>query len=213
MLKKLLLIVPWFLSSCSLLWYEDASIPCPYVTIPQDTSYLTQVVGYLDNFQVEVNGYEGYCYSEQSVNRRYAVITPIFSVTRLRDSDETAVDFSFYTETLKGPPEFLGRKSYNTGTVIGLDEKSKEFKGKPVKVKIPTDGTPLEIILSLNISKDEYRYNQRTFNVERRQENKDEHFFIERGLVRYIPASKKAAPAKMEEAPLPQKSSCSSCGI
>jgi len=211
MLKKLLLTVPWFLASCSLLWYEDEVTPCPYVTIPQDTSYLTQTVSYLDNFQIEVNGYEGYCYDEHSVNRRYAVITPVFSVTRLRDSDETEVDFNFYTETVKGPPGFLGKKSYAAGTSIGLDEQSKEFRGKPVKVKIPADGTPLEIILSLDVSRDEYRYNQRTFNVERRQENKDEHFFIESGLVRYIPASKKAAPAEQpQENP---SSSCNSCGI
>ncbi len=166
MRKIFLLIVPLFLTSCSWFWHTPENVICPYISIPQDKAYMTQTVNYLDNFQIELIGYEGYCYNEDGLSRRYAVITPVFSVTRLRSSDETDVDFAFYTETIQGPPGFVGKRTYTAGTGIKTDEQSKEFRGKPVKVKIPADGTPLEIILALDVSLEEYHYNHRTFNIE-----------------------------------------------
>ena len=41
------------------------------------------------------------------------VMSPaLFNIQRLKDTDETDVDFSFYIETRQGPPEYLGRKTY-----------------------------------------------------------------------------------------------------
>ena len=104
-----------YLSSCSLFWTDAPELPveepCPVVIIPRDIAYVTQKVNYIDDFQIELKGYSGYCYFDKRINRRKAVIIPQFEVRRLRQNlDETDVDFTYFTETIKGPPEYLGKK-------------------------------------------------------------------------------------------------------
>lgn len=83
---------------------------CPRVVIPRDTAYLTQIVNYREEFQISLVGYEGHCYFDTRVNRDKAVINPVFKIKRLRRSDETDVHFAYYTETVKGPPAYLGKR-------------------------------------------------------------------------------------------------------
>ena len=72
--------------------------PCPEIFIPRETARLYQNNGRFDEFQINLVGTEGYCYTEPSNNRRYAVITPVFRVRRLEDSLTTSIDADFMSK-------------------------------------------------------------------------------------------------------------------
>ena len=164
-MKKLLLLTILFLAAACASSRRAEDFRCPNVKIPGDKSYLTQIVNYVDNFRIELTGYEGYCYVEDGLSRRYAVITPRFKVTRLRDNDETALDFRYFTEIVQGPPAFVGKKTYFASGRIDAGEKEAFFSGRPVKVKIPLDDDEIEVVLGLDVSAAEHMYNQRTFDT------------------------------------------------
>lgn len=165
MSKKLLISgIILLLSACVV---DKPYHPCPYGAIRREHAKLIQKVNYQDDFMVELKGFEGYCYFDTPVKRAKAMITPIFVITKLRNTDETDVQFSWFTETIKGPPAYLGKRSYFTGTHIKTGERVKEFKGSPVSVKVPNEMMDdFEIMLGLDASKEEKKYNQRIFDVE-----------------------------------------------
>ena len=101
MLKKFYLLLLVLAAGCQsgVMDYET----CPRVQIIRDNAYLTQVVNYREEFQINLIGYDGYCYMDRKINQNKALIKPIFQIKRLRPSDETDVHFAFYTETVKGP--------------------------------------------------------------------------------------------------------------
>ena len=160
-----------YLSSCSLFWTDAPELPveepCPVVIIPRDIAYVTQKVNYIDDFQIELKGYSGYCYFDKRINRRKAVIIPQFEVRRLRQNlDETDVDFTYFTETIKGPPEYLGKKHYFGHVTIPLNQREKVLNGKQLELKIPNeDYGRFEIYLGLELSPEERKYNNRTFDI------------------------------------------------
>ena len=130
---------------------------CPYISLSSQNSYLTQIVNYSSNFRVEFIGYEVYCYYFSPAQMRFAEITPSFRVVRLKPSDDTEVDFSFYTDTTQGPPEFLGKRNYFV-SVKNIGDK-KIIKAQPVKVRIPLINNEFQIELGLNMSPAEKNYN------------------------------------------------------
>lgn len=200
MLRKILFMGLIFLTvSC-----ESNTIQmCPFITIPRETAYVTQKVNYSDEFQVEMIGFEGYCEQVYKDKRHLAVVTPIFRVQRLRDSDETAVDVGFYAQAVKGPPQFLGRKSYSASTNIERNVMQKRFNGQPIKIRIPNDNAEnFEILMGMDISEPEYNYNQRTFDIKYQYDYGDEEEVVPAPAP--VPAAT-PAPAK--------KSGCDSCGI
>ena len=164
MLKKFLpVLMIVLLGGCA----ETPDRLCPLVTLSRENSRLIQKVNYQDDFEVEFKGYEGYCFYDKRVNREKARITPIFVVTKLRKTDESDVHFSWFTETLKGPPEYLGRRDYFTGTTLPQGGRSKEFRGQSVELKIPDYMKyEFEINAGLNLSKEEKKYNRRIFDVD-----------------------------------------------
>ncbi len=142
---------------------------CPRVVIPRDTAYLTQIVNYREEFQISLLGYEGHCYFDTRVNRDKAVINPVFKIKRLRKSDETDVHFAYYTETVKGPPAYLGKKTYYLAVTLAFDETEKIYTAPAVEVKIPPEMKyEFDINLGLVISPEEMRYNRRTFDIDYR---------------------------------------------
>ena len=110
MLKKFYLLLLVLAAGCQsgVMDYET----CPRVQIIRDNAYLTQVVNYREEFQINLIGYDGYCYMDRKINQNKALIKPIFQIKRLRPSDETDVHFAFYTETVKGPPQYIGKKTH-----------------------------------------------------------------------------------------------------
>ena len=167
MIKKLLKLVAFLsLGACSSIRYEHL---CPNVIIPRDTAYSTQVADYSDDFQIELTGYEGYCYYDKTRRSNYASIMPVFSIKRLKDSSVTEVDVNFYTQTVKGPPAYLGKKTYYLSVTIPENEKEITYTADSVEVKIPPEMKyEFDINLGLYITPEEAKYNQRTFDIDYR---------------------------------------------
>lgn len=156
----------FLVSSCS------SSIPegykqCPLVTIKREDARLIQIANYQDNYEIELIGFEGFCYFDTRVKQEKAKITPVFVINKLRNTDESDVHFSWFTNTIKGPPAYLGKKTYFVETNMKKDERRKEFKGAQVEVKIPVNMMyEFEIFAGLELSPKERKYNQRLFDVD-----------------------------------------------
>ena len=167
-MKRMVVLLAVLLSGCQGGWFgsDIKGDVCPYVQILRDKSYLTQYVNYKETFQVSINGYEGYCYYDNKLERHRAVIYPIFKIKRLTASDETDVRFSYYTETVKGPPEYLGKKTYFANVHIKEGELETYYKAPAAKVFIPSEaGYDYDINLALWLSPEEEHYNHRTFDI------------------------------------------------
>lgn len=140
---------------------------CPLISIKREDARLIQLVNYQDNYEIELVGVEGFCYFDTSVKKEKAVITPLFKIRKLRNTDESDIHFQWFTNTIKGPPAYLGKKTYFVEVTLSKDEREKEFKGKTVEVKIPADMMyEFEIFAGLELSKQEKKYNQRLFDVD-----------------------------------------------
>ena len=153
-------------SSCSYSVPEGYK-QCPLVTIKREDARLIQIINYQDNYEIELIGFEGFCYYDTRVNQEKAKITPIFAINKLRNTDESDIHFSWFTNTIKGPPAFLGKKTYFVETSMKKEERHKEFKGAQVEVKIPVNMMyDFEIFAGLELSPKEKKYNQRLFDVD-----------------------------------------------
>ena len=66
-LKKINLLFLLLIAGCSYgaMDYET----CPRVQIIRDNAYLTQVVNYRENFQVNLIGYDGYCFYDRKLGQ------------------------------------------------------------------------------------------------------------------------------------------------
>lgn len=135
MLKKFYLLLLVLAAGCQsgVMDYET----CPRVQIIRDNAYLTQVVNYREEFQINLIGYDGYCYMDRKINQNKALIKPIFQIKRLRPSDETDVHFAFYTETVKGPPQYIGKKTHFAVATIPADVLEIEYTAPQVMVYVP----------------------------------------------------------------------------
>ncbi len=164
MFKKLFILsLISILGSCSL--YEEGDF-CPRVQIKRTNAYIVQTSDVSEEFMIELTGYEGYCFFDKRIKHDKAVITPVFKIKRLTANDITDVHFSYYTETVKGPPAYLGKKTYYAKVLIPADEKEVEYKAKPVEVRIPPEMKyEFDIFLGLNLSQSDRIYNQRTFDT------------------------------------------------
>ena len=168
MIKRLLCIAVFLLTGCQKSFFSEnfSGSACPQVQILRNDSYLNQYMNGKETFQINIEGYEGFCYFDEYAERHRAVIRPIFRIKRLRSSDETDVRFSYYTETVKGPPEFLGKKTYYLDVSIARAEREKIYKAPEVSVFIPSEAVyDYDINLGLWLSPKERQYNQRTFDI------------------------------------------------
>lgn len=134
MFKKLVLIlVPVLLSSCAWLFGHDGEQNlCPVIKIKQDS--LQALHG---TIQISIKGYEGYCYYNASSKSVQAKITPVFELSRTGFGPETDVHFAYYTETLIGPPEYLGQKTRYERLEMPSGSFNKMIKGKSFEMKVP----------------------------------------------------------------------------
>lgn len=173
MIKKVLFgCLFLFLTSCIA---EEPYSSCPFVIIRRDDAHLIQKANYQDDFDVELKGFEGYCYFDERVRREKARIIPIFVVSKLRNTDETNVQFSWFTQTIKGPPEYIGKNTYFADVHIKQGEKSVEVKGKEIELKVPNEMmNDFPIFMGLSLSRQERDYNQRLFDVDYGYYNENE---------------------------------------
>ena len=164
--------------SCATSSVDDGKFSCPKISIPLDKAYIIQKANYRNEFQIRLTGYESYCYFDEVSSRHYAMIKPLFLIRRIRTTDESRVDFNFYTETIKGPPGYIGKKSYPASINIAENEYEKKFSGPFVKVKVPTNDSEFEIFLGLDLSASEYNYNKRGFNIDYHYEGEETFEFV-----------------------------------
>lgn len=165
MIKKICIgILAGLLSACVL---REPYRYCPLVTIDRADARLIQKVNYQDDFEIEFKGVEGFCWYDERVKQEKARITPVFVVRKLRGTDESDVHFSWFTNTVKGPPAYLGKKTYFVSASLAQGERIKELRGDAVDVKIPRDMMyEFEIFAGLVISPREKKYNRRIFDVD-----------------------------------------------
>ncbi len=134
--KLLVTMFVLMLGGCSL-WSQEEVDGCPQISIPQDAGRVFQNNGASDIFQINLIGYESYCFTHSSNNRRYAVITPLFKVRRLQADDTTSLDVNFYVKTSINAEDYLGVKEFSQ--VLNIPQSSKEevIKGRRTLTRIP----------------------------------------------------------------------------
>lgn len=139
---------------------------CPNAQIKRESAYLVQRSQVAEEFSIELIGYDGYCYYDDKIKHDKAVVTPIFRVKRLGPNSQTDVMFSYYTRTIKGPKEYLGTQTHFVKVLIPSDVNEVKYHGKQTELRIPA-GMKYEydIILGLSLSRNDYNYNQKTFDT------------------------------------------------
>ncbi len=148
MIKKLLYV--GLVSLCASCTYVQETPLCPNVIIHKGNDSLVQNAVGNGQFKIKLTGYEGYCFMDEKINRAKARIVPLFHIYRLNNLDETDVHFSYYTDTLQGPPQYLGKRFYNETVNIPYAVRQKVFRGRPVETKIPDiSGANFEVALGL----------------------------------------------------------------
>ncbi len=164
MKKYVYLFMSLLVVSCAS-YNQEAAFDCPGVSIVDDASFFIKGDNQNRNFQIELIGFKHYCYSMETVTRRYSVIIPKYRVTRLRPHDESVVDFTFYTNTEQGPPEYLGKQSYFVNVNLPDGAENFEFEGETVKVKIPPYSSDFKITIGLDMTSAERTYRDRHFDT------------------------------------------------
>ncbi len=175
-------------------WGSDGAV-CPQVRIVNSKSVLTRQ----PLFRLELSGVDSYCYVEENIHRAYLIAQPHFELKRLHSGDETRLDFAYYVETLQGPPEYLGKKSYFAHGLIAEDQLQTSFSPAPAKVRIPADSPDFVVELGIDLSALEYEYNR----AQGAQLQFDGDFAD--GFVRAAEPVRKSEPA--------QASGCSRCRL
>lgn len=139
-----------FLTACSSA--PDNANECPLISISRETSRSFYQDNQADKFQINLIGFEGYCYTEPSNNRRYALITPIFKVRRLESSSITSLDVDFYVKTSINAVDYLGFRKFSQTLNIPSNTKEITITGRQTKTRIsmpPYDGFDIKLGLSL----------------------------------------------------------------
>ena len=109
---------------------------CPPIYIPRESTRIYKNNGSIDDFQINVVGFDAYCYTEEANNRRYAIISPVFKVRRLEDSHTTSLDVDFYVKTSVNKEDYVGINRFNQVLNIPSDSKDAIIRGKETKTRI-----------------------------------------------------------------------------
>lgn len=126
---------------------------CPKVHIRNNDVLVVQSAEYKDIFEIKAVGYEGFCYFNEKVGKDRAVIKPKFKIKRLNPSDIDDVQFSYYLETVEGPKNFLGQKTYFASLNIPQSVEEIFYVADGGELSIPQPGTyDLDIYLGLKVN-------------------------------------------------------------
>lgn len=134
MKKILLCLLAVLMAACSSA--DDTADTCPPINIPRATARLYQNNGRFDEFQVSLVGFESYCYTQSSNNRRYAKIRPVFKVRRLEDSPTTSLDIDFFVKTSINAEDYLGIRRFSQVLNIPRSSREEIIKGRPTVTRI-----------------------------------------------------------------------------
>ena len=128
MRKNIIVMLFVLLSGCTSNITEKYS--CPQIIIPRETARAYQS-DLTDKFQINMVGHETYCYQEEADKRYYAVITPIFQIRRLEQSEVTNVDANYYVKTSVNDVDYIGKRTFYQTLNIPVDAKEAKVRGKP----------------------------------------------------------------------------------
>ena len=131
-------------------YLKDVGV-CPKLHIRRADAKIVQKQGKEPVFEIEAEGYSGYCYYSTVVEKQRAVITPKFKIVRLNNKDITDVHFSYYLETAEGPKEYLGRKTYFAEVSMPVGVKEISYTADIAELTIPNPGIyDLDVYFGLN---------------------------------------------------------------
>lgn len=112
-------------------------VGCPMINIPDETSKVFSGNGRANDFQIKLVGVDRYCYTEPTSNRRYAVVTPLFKVRRLRESSRSVFDVASYLKTSPAAPDYMGTYTANQTFSMPAGQTEVTLRGKPTSARIP----------------------------------------------------------------------------
>ena len=133
MKKIILLVLPILLLSCG--WFSKKNkgdYLCPAIIVKQDTLRALN-----DTVELFLTGFEAHCYYNENTKSTWARITPAFKAVRLKHGVERDIFFAYYTETLIGPPEYLGRRTRHEKATLPEGMSETRFKGRTFEMVIP----------------------------------------------------------------------------
>ena len=123
---------------------------CPKIHIRRDDAAIVQKENGKQAFEIIASGYDGHCYFNEKINRDKAVISPKFKIVRLRDTDVTDVQFSYYLETAEGPKCYLGKKTFFATVSIPQGAKEIEYIAPKSEIVIAPSGSyDLDVYMGL----------------------------------------------------------------
>ncbi len=132
---------------------------CPNVQIVPEFSRMTIMAGKEPEAKVELIGYEGYCRTDVR-NQAKAVVAPIFEVSRLNETSDKKVRFSYYTDTGSNKIVMLGKEKHSVVVDAPKIGEKIMYQGDYVELRIPEDQPGYPIKLGLMLSNAQYRYNR-----------------------------------------------------
>ena len=103
----------------------------------------------------------------------FYTVSEVYTISKEVSNRWVFFYFAFYTETVKGPPQYIGKKTHFAVATIPADVLEIEYTAPQVMVYVPEEYKySYDINMGLVISPEERKYNHRTFDIEYRYYNK-----------------------------------------
>jgi len=134
---------------------------CPNVYLNPVYARMTEMAGKEIQFKAELIGYEGYCRTNSKTGETYAVISPIFEISREAEMVSPEVVFNYYTDTSGNQDKGLGRERHEI--VVHVSEAGKKiiYQGEYIEVRIPHNMPGYRIDMGLLLSPSQMDYNRK----------------------------------------------------
>ena len=131
-------------------YLKDVEV-CPKIHIRRNDAKVIQKQEKQAAFEIEAVGYSGSCYFNKVTNQQRAIVKPTFKIVRLNNKNISDIHFSYYLETVKGPKEYLGKKTYFAQVSMPIGVKEVSYIADVSELSIPKVGSyDLDMYLGLN---------------------------------------------------------------
>ncbi len=155
MFKKLLFLLPLFLSACVSSNNADFIRYCPNAFIDPTHDYVTKISNGKKSYTAKIIGYEGYCLNKDT-RGLHAGIAPILEISLLAPVYNGEITINFYTNVIDEDFGFGGKKVHTAKIKVPKYCKQCHYTLDPVMVKIPNDNPGARIELGLSLNQQEY---------------------------------------------------------
>lgn len=134
---------------------------CPHVYLNPAYSHVVVTAGKEIQYKAEVIGYEGYCRTNAKTKETYAVIAPIFEVSRVAAQSSPEVVFRYYTDTSGNPEKGIGREVREVSVNVPNVNEKIVYQGEYVEIRIPHNMPGFKIDLGMALSAAQLDYNRK----------------------------------------------------